>query len=149
MFFKIGVLKNFANFTGKHLCWSLFLINLQAFRSATLLKKDFNTSVILWNLQNISELFFSQNTFIQCLLLCVLKIWRKFQSRIINKSHIGRQQLYCSCRLSRGNFSKQYPQLFLLLSWALWKFELYNIYSVLWIINSFINDDALLSFHYV
>ena len=24
IFFKIGVLKNFANFTGKHLCWSLF-----------------------------------------------------------------------------------------------------------------------------
>ena len=26
MFLKIGVLKNFANLTGKHLCWSLFLI---------------------------------------------------------------------------------------------------------------------------
>ena len=25
MLFKIGVLKNFANFTGKQLCWSLFL----------------------------------------------------------------------------------------------------------------------------
>ena len=25
LFFKIGVLKNFANFTGEHLCWSLFL----------------------------------------------------------------------------------------------------------------------------
>ena len=25
------VLKNFANFTGKHLCWSLFLIKLQGF----------------------------------------------------------------------------------------------------------------------
>ena len=30
MFFKIGALKSFANFTGKHLCWSLFLKNLQA-----------------------------------------------------------------------------------------------------------------------
>ena len=29
MFFKIDVLKNFANFTGKHQRWSLFLINLQ------------------------------------------------------------------------------------------------------------------------
>ena len=26
MFFKIGVLKNLAIFTGKHMCWSLFLI---------------------------------------------------------------------------------------------------------------------------
>ena len=25
MFVKIGVLKNFENFTGKHLCWDLFL----------------------------------------------------------------------------------------------------------------------------
>ena len=34
MFFKVGVLKNFANFTGKQLCWSLFLKKLQAFRSS-------------------------------------------------------------------------------------------------------------------
>ena len=27
--------KNNANFTAKHLCWSLFLINLQAFRPGT------------------------------------------------------------------------------------------------------------------
>ena len=32
MFFKIGVLKNFAIFTGKYLCQSLFLIKLQAFK---------------------------------------------------------------------------------------------------------------------
>ena len=31
MFFKIGALKNFAIFTGKCLCWSLFLIKLQAY----------------------------------------------------------------------------------------------------------------------
>ena len=30
MLFKIGALKSFPNFTGKHLCWSLFLKNLQA-----------------------------------------------------------------------------------------------------------------------
>ena len=41
IFFKIGVLKNFTKFSGKHLCWSLFLIKLQAFRRATLLKRDF------------------------------------------------------------------------------------------------------------
>ena len=28
MFLKVDVLKNFANFTGKILCWSLFLITL-------------------------------------------------------------------------------------------------------------------------
>ena len=30
MFFKIGVLKNFAKFTEKDLCWSLFLVKLEA-----------------------------------------------------------------------------------------------------------------------
>ena len=30
MFFKTGVMGNFAIFVGKHLCWSLFLIKLQA-----------------------------------------------------------------------------------------------------------------------
>ena len=44
---KKGVLKNFANFTGKHLCWSLFLIKLQVFRPATLLKGDANTIIFL------------------------------------------------------------------------------------------------------
>ena len=36
IFFKIGVLKNFAIFTEKHLCWSLFLI-----------KADSNTGILL------------------------------------------------------------------------------------------------------
>ena len=36
VFFKKGVLKNFANLTGKHLCWSLFLIKLQARRTPIL-----------------------------------------------------------------------------------------------------------------
>ena len=31
MFYEIGVPKNFAKFTGKHLDWSHLLINLQAF----------------------------------------------------------------------------------------------------------------------
>ena len=39
IFFKIGVLKKFTIFTGKLLCWSLFLMKLQAFMPATLLKK--------------------------------------------------------------------------------------------------------------
>ena len=43
MFFKKGVLKNFANFIGKHLCRSLFLLKLQTLRLATLLKRDSNT----------------------------------------------------------------------------------------------------------
>ena len=42
---KKHVFKIFANFTGKHLRWSLFLIKRQDFWLATLLKRDSNTVV--------------------------------------------------------------------------------------------------------
>ena len=45
VFYKTAVHKNFAIFTGKNLCWSLFLLKLEAFRSATSLKRDSNTDV--------------------------------------------------------------------------------------------------------
>ena len=40
MFLKVGVLKNFANFTEKQLRWNFFLIKLKALSSATLLKRE-------------------------------------------------------------------------------------------------------------
>ena len=46
-FCKKGALKNFANFTGKHLRWSLFLIKLQVRRHASFLKRDSNAGVFL------------------------------------------------------------------------------------------------------
>ena len=42
-----GVFKRLAYFTGKHMCWSLFLINLQGFSRATLLRRDSKTGVSL------------------------------------------------------------------------------------------------------
>ena len=50
--YKKVVLKNFAIFTGKHLCWSHFLRQLQAFKHATLFKSDSNTYIFLWILRN-------------------------------------------------------------------------------------------------
>ena len=47
MLFKKGVLKNFTIFTGKNQFWSLFLVKLQAFRTATLFKRNSNTGVFL------------------------------------------------------------------------------------------------------
>ena len=52
---KIGVLKCFANFTGKHLkdlCWSLFLIKKSFFLKSFFNKSDRNTGVLQWNLCN-------------------------------------------------------------------------------------------------
>ena len=52
VFYKKAALEDFEILTGKYLCWSLFLIKLQAFRLATLLKRDSDTGVFLWILQN-------------------------------------------------------------------------------------------------
>ena len=42
MFCKKDALKDFANFTEKHLCWSLFLIKLHAWRPEVLLERNSN-----------------------------------------------------------------------------------------------------------
>ena len=47
VFCKIGVLRNFAKFTGKRLCESLFFNNVAGLRAATLLKRDSGTGVFL------------------------------------------------------------------------------------------------------
>ena len=49
---KKAVVKNLAILIAKHLCWSLFLINLQAYKAATLLQRDSNTVVFLWVLRS-------------------------------------------------------------------------------------------------
>ena len=57
---KKGALKNFANFAGEQLCWSLFSIQWQAWKPTTLLKRDSNTCVFLWNLRS-----FFKNTYFE------------------------------------------------------------------------------------
>ena len=52
VFYKKAVLKHFTIFIGKHLCWSLFLLKLQVWKTAILLKRDSNIGVFLWILQN-------------------------------------------------------------------------------------------------
>ena len=61
---KKTVLKNLAIFTGKRLCWSIFVFvgilleflkNLQAFRPRTLLKRDFNKGVFQGILRNVND----------------------------------------------------------------------------------------------
>ena len=58
MFFKSGVFKSFALFTGKHLCWSLFLIKLQAWRHATLVKKILQHRCFPVNIMKYLRTFF-------------------------------------------------------------------------------------------
>ena len=47
IFLKIGVVKNFLDFTGNYLFCVIFSIKLQAFSPATLLKRDSNAGVFL------------------------------------------------------------------------------------------------------
>ena len=54
------VLKNFANFTGKHVCRNPSLVKLQAWLAATLSKRDSNTSEKFENI--FKNIFFLQNT---------------------------------------------------------------------------------------
>ena len=50
MFFKICVLKNFADFPGKHLCWSLFFDNIAALKTCGFIKKDTPTQVFSYEI---------------------------------------------------------------------------------------------------
>ena len=78
IFFKIGVLKNLAIFTGKYLCWSLFSIKLQTWRPATLLRRDSNMEVSLWNLRN-----FYKHLFYRTPPVAIFETVHAFSSRFI------------------------------------------------------------------
>ena len=61
MFFEIGVLKSLVIITKKHLCWSLFLIKLQAWRRPLLLEKRHHhwcDDRILWRSLGIKLIFY-------------------------------------------------------------------------------------------
>ena len=49
---KKGVLKNFANFTGKHRCWSISFNKVKGLQSATFLKRDSNKGAFWCSLRN-------------------------------------------------------------------------------------------------
>ena len=58
---KKAVHKNFAIFTGKHLCWCYFLIKLQAWKTGSLLKRDSNGGIFLWILRNFLNTYFEEH----------------------------------------------------------------------------------------
>ena len=69
---KKDVLWNLAIFTGKHFCWSLFLMKLQAFRQH---ERDSNTGVFLWILRNSLRTPVLKNVCERLLLWCFLFYW--------------------------------------------------------------------------
>ena len=97
MFFKITVLKNFTNFTGKHLCCNLSLRKLQAFK-LQLYKKETPTQMFSFKLHEIFINALSQSISDGC-------FWQ-FQNSSL--------QLYLkidpgtSCWISTSRYSKKY-----------------------------------------
>ena len=63
---KKGVNENLVIFPGKHLCFSLLSIKLQAFRPPTLLKRDSNTDFFLLILPHLYEQLFLRISAITC-----------------------------------------------------------------------------------
>ena len=47
VFMRKAVLKNLKILIEKYLCWSLYLVDLQAYKPATLLQRDSNTNAYL------------------------------------------------------------------------------------------------------
>ena len=90
MFFKVGVLKSYAIFAGKHLRWSLFLINLQSFGPATLLKRNSDKGAFLWILQKFLRTAYFIDHF-RWLLLPFTTTFRnyywKYRLISVNKDH--------------------------------------------------------------
>ena len=62
VFCRKGFHRNFAKFTGKHLCWSPFLNKVAVLKACNFVKKDSGTGVFLWILRNFLEHLFLQNT---------------------------------------------------------------------------------------
>ena len=54
VFYKKRCFENFTVFIGKHLCWSLFLIKLQAFQAGNFIKKRLQHSCFLVNIPKFS-----------------------------------------------------------------------------------------------
>ena len=64
MFFKIHVLENFAMLTGAHLCWSLFLLKLQALKACnyidqltTKFSRHVETSQLIFNAIQLTSFY--------------------------------------------------------------------------------------------
>ena len=100
IFFKIDVIKIFINFTGKHLCWGLFLIKF---------KTDSNTDAFPWNFVNFKNIFFTEHlrwlilerfcegaSLVKVLHFCHFNIFG-INHRCFRKMPIKKNNEYCDC----------------------------------------------------
>ena len=89
---KKGVLKNFANFTEKHLCWNLLLLKLQALQALQLyFKKDSNTGFFLWNLRNFKSIYFVEHQQTAASGSCKHSIWTCLEIKDVDSTEFFRK----------------------------------------------------------
>ena len=92
VFCKEGVLKNFANFTGKHLCQSLFFNENAGLSPATLLKRRLWHKCFLVNFANFLGTPFLCNTSSGCFWTLSKRIneWSVMYNPLLSDSDINR-----------------------------------------------------------
>ena len=99
---KKGVLKNFANFTGRRLCWSLFLITLQVFKPAVLLKRYSYINVFLRNLRNFKSTYFEEYLRKIASICFTSKYYSKYWWQVWTRREFDR--VHCKYFFKRNNF---------------------------------------------
>ena len=96
--FRLGVLQNLVNSTGKHLPWSLFLIKVLAKGSATLLKRNFNTVIFLVKLAKFLKTPFLQRSFG---FVFPQEFGAKTGVTVINSYHIHLKKVFVSAKIQK------------------------------------------------
>ena len=124
MFFKIGVLKIFANFTGKHLCWSFYLIKLQASTLYYFIK-------IKTYFAKLLRTFILQNTRERLLLKRVLQSYRSnHRKRSVKKGVLKNLTKFTGKHLFQSLFFNKVTGLRFSLQWKV--FLLMEVISFQW-----------------
>ena len=101
IFFKIGLIKNFVNFTGKHLCWSLLLRKF---------KTDSNTDVFPWNfVKFLKYLFFRTPPVVDSRRV----LWMSYLAKVLQFCHFNIFGINNRC-LRKMPIKKNYESLWLL-----------------------------------
>ena len=102
MFCEKGVLRNFAKFTGKHLCQSLFLINLQA-RACNFIKKETLAQVFSGEVCKIyKNIFFTEHLWTTASEIESLTFTTGYSQLINQPTHITNISTYSSFAKDSG-----------------------------------------------
>ena len=100
---KKGVLKNFANFTGKHLFWSLLLLKLQALQAQQLYQKETPTQVFSCGIyKTFKNIYFVEHLQTAASGSSKHSIWTCFEIKDVDSTEFFRKMKLPSPHLKKG-----------------------------------------------